>query len=562
MTIETTDCTRYACLILRNVTRSDSEPWMQARLRQAGMRPISLMVDITNYVMLEVGQPLHAFDYDKLIGGRIVVRKARPGEKLTTLNGIEHDLQPDQMMICDAERPVAAAGIMGGLDTEVGPDTKTILLESAHFGNKSVRRTRKQLGLSTEASYRFERSVDPEGVVTAINRCMALLLAADPGVVGTDIVDAYPTKPNVSEIDLRVSRASKLLGMPITHGEAQSYLSRLGFKPETISDDTFRVKLPTWRPDIVREVDLVEELGRVHGYDKIPERLLEGTTTMGGPQGFQLWTDWLREAAVRSGLTQIISHSLRDLHPLDEPGAGRIGPRTPSSPEMAYLRSSLLPSLADAARRNNPKDIHIFELGHVFRGQSGGHEDMPINLTTFTGSASPPLPVRHRASDSPTSPTEGRGEGFELAPGLQLSAIGYEETIRLGILTVGPQLPMAWSSSEASSSGFFTLKGRLEAAFGEVGVNLSFMTPLEIDPRLHPSRQASIFAGDRLIGFLGQLHPDAASATGLAPDTVVAEVSIAEAYAGRSLNLDLHGVSRHPAVRRDMSVLGREVGDL
>ena len=496
VTIETADCTRYGCLILKNITRKDSEPWMQARLRQAGMRPISLLVDITNYVMLEVGQPLHAFDFDKLSGGRIVVRKARPGETLTTLNGLEHQLQSDQMMICDAEKPVAVAGVMGGLDTEVSDSTQTVLLESAHFVNTSVRRTRKQLGLNTEASSRFERSVDPEGVVSALYRCVQLVLAADPGVVVTYGADVYPTKPSQTVIDLRVTRSSKLLGMPISAEQAESYLSRLGFKPEKVNDDLFRVLSPTWRPDIVREIDLIEELGRVHGYDQIPETLIQGTTTMGGPQGFELWTDMLRNAALLSGFSQVISHSLSDLHPLDASNGERIGPRSPASPEMAYLRNSLLSSLGDACRRNQSKDVQLFEIGRVFSQEN----------------------------DS------------------------YIESNHFALLSVGARTQAGWSVPESSSASFFTLKGAFEATLQGVGVRVQFAAPAELDPRLHPTRQAQVSAGDTVIGFLGQLHPNVAKEAGLSPETFVAEIDLQTAFGARDTGLELHHVSRHPAV--------------
>lgn len=503
VSIQTEDCSRYACVLLDHLSRADSEPWMQARLRQAGMRPISMLVDITNYVMLEIGQPLHAFDFDTLTERRIVVRKAKEGEILTTLNGTDHVLSTDQMMICDGEKPIAVAGVMGGKDTEVGESTKHVLLESAHFVNKSVRRTRKQLGLNTEASYRFERSVDPEGVVAALQRCVQLVRAADPGAVTGAVVDEYPIKPVQVPIELRAKRATQLLGMPISSEQADSYLTRLGFQPERIEEGVFRVLSPTWRPDIVREVDLIEELGRVHGYDKIPELLLEGTTKMGGPQGFQLWTDWLRESALRCGLTQVISHSLSDRHPLDAPHTPRIGPRSPASPEMAYLRNTLLTSLAEAARRNNPKEAQLFEIGRVFSQD---------------------------------------GEKFT-------------EEIRLGILAVGPLLPAGWTNLESGSTNFFGLKGVVQSAFEGVGVSIRLVAPERIDSRLHPTRQASIFVGDHNIGSMGQLHPDVAKACGLISETHVAEISIRQAYEYRDLSLNLMSVSRHPSVRRDISVL-------
>ena len=501
--IETSDCSRFACLTLGTISASESEPWMQKRLRQAGMRPISLLVDITNYVMLEIGQPLHAFDHRKLSEGRIVVRKAKVGEELTTLNGIEHKLRPDQVMICDADKPVSAAGIMGGLDTEVTHGTSEVLLESAHFLNTSVRRTRKQLGLNTDASYRFERSVDPEGVVAGLLRYVQLLRAADSGITVSKVLDNYPVPPTPHTITLRVSRASRLLGMPITFDQATSYLSRLGFKPHATDADTLEVLSPTWRPDIVREEDLIEELGRVHGYDKIPETMIVGSTTLGGPHGFQLWTDWIRDAALRSGLSQVISHSLCDLHPLDQPDTERIGPRTPSSPDMAYLRNTLLTSLAEAVRRNNAKDIHIFEIGHTF---------WKVNN-------------------------------------------GYEEEIRLAILQAGPLQSAGWSVVEANPANFFTLKGSLEQILHSVGVKPKFVLPSTVDPRLHPTRQAALIVYDRLIGFIGQVHPDVAKETGLIRETFLAEIALSAAYEVRSLDMDLHSVSRHPAVRRDMSIL-------
>ena len=192
--IQTESCTRYAACVIENVRNGEAPEWIKARLEAAGMRSISLLVDLTNYVMLELGQPLHAFDVAKL-GTDVVVRQAVAGERLTTLNGVEHELLPNQMMICDRTRPVAAAGVMGGLDTEVDGNTTTVLLESAHFVNTSVRKTRKQLGLNTEASYRFERSVDPEGVVSAIRRFVQLLRESTPEVVAHEIVDVYPTPP-------------------------------------------------------------------------------------------------------------------------------------------------------------------------------------------------------------------------------------------------------------------------------------------------------------------------------------------------------------------------------
>jgi phenylalanyl-tRNA synthetase beta chain len=357
--IETEDCPRYACRIFTGVSNDSAPDWIRERLTRAGMRSISLLVDLTNYVMLELGQPLHAFDYDKLAGGRIVVRKAAAGEMLTTLDGKEHALRPDQMMICDAERPVAVAGVMGGAATEVDAGTTRVLLESAAFLNTSVRRTRKQLGLSTEASYRFERSVDPEGVVAAVLRFSELLDAS-----ASAVVDEYPGRESREALALRPGRARLLLGMEVTDDDAETHLRRLGMDVRR-EGDRLMVVPPSWRPDIVREEDLIEEVGRVHGYDRIPETPLRGTNLLGGPQGALLLEDRLREAIVRLGYVQAVSHSLRDLHPLDKEGE-RVGPRNPGSPEAAFLRNSMLPGLAEAAARNGSRDLRLFELGQAF----------------------------------------------------------------------------------------------------------------------------------------------------------------------------------------------------
>jgi phenylalanyl-tRNA synthetase beta chain len=491
VSIETEDCTRFACRFFANLPPGQTPDWIAARLNQAGMRPISLMVDLTNYVMLEVGQPLHAYDLETLAGQRIVVRKARPGEKLTTLNGIEHDLREDQMMICDAEKPIGAAGVMGGLDTEVASGTKTVLLEAAHFVNTSVRRTRKQMGLNTEASYRFERSVDPEGVVAALNRVKMLLeeaLGASYAIDG--IEDVYPTKPTPRRLDVRMSRVVRLLGMDVSATEAHRYLEALGFDVQG-SGEPFHVTAPTWRPDIQREDDVVEEIGRVHGFDRIPETLPVGATTQGGQSSTERAIDRIRERLRQAGFSQCMSHSLRDEHPLDRE-AGRVGPRVPASPEHALLRNSVLPSLADAARRNGGRDIHLFEVGRIF-WQDGG----------------------------------------------------YQERRDLGLLSQGQLFPPNRAKEPVPMADFFSMKGVLQT----LGPALEFRTPPEPDPRFHPTRQALVLG----IGVLGEIHPDIAEEIGLPAGTVMAELN-AEALAEKLVEeVHYRPISRNPSVRRDIA---------
>lgn len=521
--IQAEACTRYACRLFTNVQNGASPEWLQKRLTQAGMRPISLLVDLTNYVLLEQGQPLHAFDYDKLHGGRIVVRDARPGEKLITLDGTEHDLSDaGMMMICDVDRPVAAAGIMGGLETEVGPDTRTVLLESAHFSNTSVRRTRKLLGLSTEASYRFERWVDPNGVVAALNRFAELYsgIAGPDGVV-IGLVDAYPKPFVLPAIRVRMERTCRLLGMEVDEGDARRYLASLGFgidSPDVITQigelltravtpgakGEFSARPPSWRPDIVREDDVIEEIGRVHGYDRIPEAPPQGTIIQGGVFGLQAFIDEIRESMLRSGFNQMISHSLRDAHPLDFTDNERVEVRNPHSPEMRFLRNSLLPGLAEAARRNGGRDVHLFEIGRVFV----------------------------------------KGD-FQ-----------YDESPELGILSTGALYPPHWLTPPVSNTDFYSLKGALEELGTTCKVHFHFDHPLILDPRLHPTRQASVLAdeGNVHIGVFGQIHPDLAEELDLPEATMLAELDLLVLFTFRDDSMRLREISRNPAVRRDIAI--------
>lgn len=491
VSIQTEDCTRFAYRLFEKLPASETPEVIQKRLRQAGMRPISLTVDLTNYVMLELGQPLHAYDLDTLAGQKIVVRKARAGEKLTTLNGDEHELRDDQMIICDAEKPIGAAGVMGGLNTEVSGNTTHILLEAAHFLNTSVRRTRKQMGLNTEASYRFERSVDPEGVVRALNRVKVLLeeaLGASYAVDGVE--DVYPLPPTPRVLPVRMSRAIRLLGLDISTSEAKRYLEALGFG--VLGDgEPFQITAPTWRPDIVREDDVIEEIGRVHGFDRIPETLPVGATTRGGQSDLERMVDKIRHRLMEAGFSQCMSHSLRDEHPLDRE-SGRIGPRVPASPENAWLRNSVLPSLADAARRNGGRDVHLFEVGRIF-WQDGG----------------------------------------------------YCERRDIGILSQGALFPPNRAKEPVPTADFFSLKGVLST----LGGHLEFRQPPEPDPRFHPTRQALILG----VGTIGEIHPDIADELGMPVGTVMAEMDL-EAFVER-IGSEVHyqPISRNPAVRRDIA---------
>lgn len=494
--IETPNCRRYAARVFTDVAHGPIPEWISRRLTQAGMRSISLMVDLSNYVMLEIGQPTHAFDLDTLDGAAIVVRDAQPGEMLVTLDDQERALTEGQMMICDARRPVAVAGVMGGLETEVTPSTKRVLLESANFVNRSVRRTRRALGMSTEASYRFERSVDPELCVAALNRFAELYREATGQSAVAGVIDVYPSPMVPPTMDLRMDRVWTLLGCDVSAEEATGYLRRLGCEvnPE---GEVLHVTPPTWRLDLEQEDDLVEEVGRVHGYDRIPEHPIVGTTTVGGLYGFERFVSQVIDAALGQGYIQSMCHSLRSASPLQDPDLAELAPRQPASPEHDRLRSSLLPGLAEVAQRNAGSGLRTFEVGRIF-GLSHGQS---------------------------------------------------VERTQLALLAHGAIIPPDRDHRKGEPETFFSVKGALE---GTLGFSAAYRP--SNDARLHPTRQAEVLLDRTGVGIIGQIHPDLAEALNLPTATILAEVNLDQVFAHRPTPPRYQPVSRHPAVRRDISI--------
>lgn len=496
VSIQTDQCTRYACRIYENLENGASPEWLQTRLKQCGQRPISLLVDLTNYVMLEVGQPLHAFDLDTLSGQQIIVRGAFEGECLTTLDGVERELKPHHMVIADAEKAVALAGIMGGADTEVSSSTKRCLLESAHFMPLSVRKTRKEHGLQTEASYRFERHVDPASVVAALNRFDELYQQITGKRSLAGVVQASQGGLERKPVTVKMSRVRRLLALDVPTDEAVAILQRLGMEISLGADETITALPPTWRTDVQREDDLTEEIGRIYGYEKFGEILPQGTTPMGGTHGQEAFFDEAVQAALRCGFNQAISHSLGDSHILDEEGQ-KTRVRQPHSPEMAWLRNSILPSLCQVVLRNGGRDQMWFEAGRVF-------------------------------------PAEG-------------------EEDRMGFIMTG-QAGQAHPEAVKTPASFLRMKGAIEQIGRAVGRSLD-LAPHSADKRFHPTRQALITSNGQPVGIIGQIHPDAAEKTALLPNTCLAELAVPSLYGGGRPQFSYKIVSRHPAALRDIAIL-------
>jgi phenylalanyl-tRNA synthetase beta chain len=363
-------CQRYLGAVIRGIRVQPSPAWLQERLRGAGARPINNVVDATNYVMLELGQPLHAFDLGRLGGSGVVVRRAKASERtFTTLDGTERKLGPDMLMICDAEKPVAVAGVMGGLHSEVEPDTKDVLLECALFLPKSIRATRKALGMSTDASYRYERGVDPEGMRTALERCVAIILATAGGSVDGPVLDCVPVRFESQVVPLRLARIEHLLGVGFDARAVRALLGPLGF--EVVGGkETLEVRVPGFRSyDVRREVDLIEEIARTHGYDAFPSDLgpFRPTTVPDHP----LFTleDALRAALAARGLFE--AHT-----PAFAPeGEGDVEVSNPLSANERFMRRSLLPALLRRVEHNfaqGNRDVRLFEIGTAFQAQAPG----------------------------------------------------------------------------------------------------------------------------------------------------------------------------------------------
>ena len=364
-------CPRYLGAVIRGIEVRPSPAWLQERLRGAGARPINNVVDATNCVMLELGHPLHAFDLRRLGGSAVVVRRASASERtFTTLDGTERKLGPDMLMICDAAKPVGVAGVMGGLHSEVEPDTTDVLLECALFLPSSIRSTRKALGMSTDASYRFERGVDPEGLRRALERCVSIILATAGGRVDGPVLDCVAVRFEAQVVSLRLARISHLLGVAFDAKAVRALLAPLGFEAVGERGGVLEVRVPGFRSyDVRREVDLIEEIARTHGYDAFPSDLgpYRPTTVPDHPL-FEL-EDELRAALVARGLFE--AHT-----PAFAPeGEGDVEVSNPLSATERFMRRSLLPGLLRRVEHNfahGNRDVRLFEIGTTFRKQGSG----------------------------------------------------------------------------------------------------------------------------------------------------------------------------------------------
>ncbi|WP_435105823.1 phenylalanine--tRNA ligase subunit beta [Arhodomonas sp. AD133] len=501
-------CPRYLGRVVRGVDASAETPvWMRERLRRAGVRPLSVAVDITNYVMLELGQPMHAFDLDKLEGG-IHVRPGHAGEELELLNGETVTLDAGTLVIADERRALAMAGVMGGEDSAVTGETRNVFLEAAFFAPTAVAGRARAYGLHTDSSHRFERGVDPELSRRAIERATALLSEIAGGEAGpiTEAVEREEL-PLAAQVTLRPARVDALLGTAIPRRDMREILERLGMTVSGTDDDPeWQVIAPTWRFDIAREVDLIEEIARVWGYDEIPAKRTPARLAMRACPEERVALQRLRGALVDRGYQEAITYSFvsEELQRQLDPNTSSLALANPLSAEMGVMRTTLWPGLVRAVVHNQNRQatrVRLFESGLRFRGADGA---------------------------------------------------SLEQTAMLAGIATGEVLPEHWTE-RARPVDFFDIKGDVEALIALTGEPSTFRFAAETHPALHPGQSARVYRGDRAIGWVGALHPQLEKPLELAGRTYVFELEL-EALAEARVPA-FEALSRFPSIRRDLAVV-------
>ena len=496
------NCPRYSARVVLDTKVVESPAWMQERLIAAGMRPINSVVDATNYVLFELGQPLHAFDCDLVMDHRIIVRQANPGERITTLDGEVRELNPDTLVIADPKHAVAIAGVMGGSDTEVTWQTRNILLESAHFNRLSIRRTARALQMSTEASYRFERGVDPSWTIYALDRVADLIVQIGGGTIAGGVVDAYPLKIEPVTVPIRPDRSALVLGFEVPAEKIKDYLTRLGMEVSP-QGDGFEVVVPTSRPDIQREEDLIEEVARIHGYDGIPEKLSEGETLQGRDSEEGRFAARISELLISAGLQEVVTGSMTA--PVQ--GEAQVAIRNPLSDDLSRLRKQIVLDLLSVIAYNwnrGIRDIGIFQIGRVFEPQ----DDSLI-----------------------------------------------VEKMSVGAALTGSMWGQAWNVDRSSLEVDFHLcKGIVENLLGRLNVREVTFRPTDI-ATFHAGRSAVIESAGVRLGVIGEVSSEQARLREVPGRTYAFELDFEELMQRSGGAAVYAPISRYPAITRDLAVV-------
>ncbi|GCA68012.1 phenylalanine--tRNA ligase beta subunit [Mediterraneibacter butyricigenes] len=495
-------CPRYCARVVKNIKIGPSPKWMQRRLASVGIRPINNLVDITNYVMEEYGQPMHAYDLSTIEDAQIVVRTAEKGEKFVTLDGTERTMDDDVLMICDGKKPVGIAGIMGGENSMITDQVQTVLFEAACFDGTNIRKSSKKVGLRTDASGKFEKGLDPNNAQEAIDRACQLVEEMGAGEVVGGMVDIYPEKREPVRVPFDADAVNKLLGTEISEEDMLSYFKKidLGYDPETKE-----VIAPTFRQDLFRLADLAEEVARFYGYDNIPTTLPTGEATTGKLSYKLRIEEVARDIAEFCGFSQGMTYSFESpkvfdklLIPADSKLREAIQIMNPLGEDYSIMRTTslngMLTSLATNYNRRN-KDVRLYELGNVYRPKALPLTELPDERMQFT----------------------------------------------LGMYGNGD---------------FFYMKGVVEEFFEKIGMHgRESYDPNAGKPFLHPGRQANIIYAGKVVGFLGEVHPEVADTYGIGERAYVAVIDMPEIMEFASFDRKYEGIAKYPAVTRDISMV-------
>jgi len=510
-------CPRYTARLIENVTVGPSPAWLQDRIRSVGMRPINNVVDITNFVMMELGQPLHAFDFDRLADRRIVVRRAHEGETFISLDNKEHMLDHEMLMICDGEKPVGIGGVMGGLNSEVETATRRVLLESACFNPVSIRRTAKRLNLNSEASHRFERGVDPKGTVAALNRAAQLIAELGKGVMVDGHIDVHPGARDIAPIRLNVNRTNHLLGTTLEPQEMAELLESIQIKAEFVSGgEAIDAVPPSFRVDILNPEDLLEEIARLWGYNRIATRMPHVVSS-----STQLSKGLDAKRSVRSllngcGFTEMINYSFISERacdhlrlPDDDPRRATVKILNPLSEEQNVMRTSLIPGLLEATARNiaqQTKDVKVFEIGKTFIGQ--GRDSQPV------------------------------------------------ECDFLAALWTGERHVNSWNRPPAACD-FYDIKGALEGLLS--GLKLGDVRFVRSEEKqtayLHPGAAADVLIAGKKVGCVGEIHHEVIANYNLKQPVFLFEIDLEVLATMISDQIKAEPLPRYPAISRDITLI-------
>ncbi len=504
-------CPRYVAAVIDSVTIADSPPWLQERLLGAGLRPINNVVDITNYVMLELGQPLHAFDYGRIKGKKIVVRRARPGEQLTLLDGSKRDLAEDMLVIADAYDAVALAGVMGGAESEIAKTTKTILLESANFKPTNIRRTSGALKTRTDASIRFEKGISRRLPPIAAQRAVKLMVEICGGKAAEGLVDAFPGKGKDARVTLTQERLHRVLGVEIPTAQVRQVLGSLGFGCRWMPPDRYIVRVPEWRTDVAIADDVIEEIARILGYDEMPMTLLGGEVPSYRPEPLIDLRERVRDILAGAGMQEIITYSLTDLETLAKVLAPEdltiqrpLRVANPMSRDHEYARTTLRGSVLQTLSRNTQGTAGLTALFEASRVYVPRDTDLPEETETVCG-------------------------------------------------VVTGRRPDRWGQPTGEPAGFYDAKGCLDVLFQALRVPVQYEEA--VDFAYLPGRTAVIKAGDDRVGIVGEVHPKVARAFDIDNPVAMFELDLNALLPHVSEHVDYHPVPPYPSVEQDLAVI-------